>query len=70
VRGFDYHRGGLHDWLGDRMGRPEFEVREVTAEVFPLDDLDLSPAPDPPGRAQRRLRRDPASPEGQRPLGV
>lgn len=25
---------GLHDWLGDRMNRPEFEVREVTAEVF------------------------------------
>jgi Methyltransferase FkbM domain len=44
VRGFDCHRGGLHDWLGDRMGRPKFEVREVTAEVFPLHDLDLSPA--------------------------
>jgi FkbM family methyltransferase len=37
-------RGGLHDWLGDRMSRPEFHVQEVTAEVFPLDDLNLSPA--------------------------
>jgi FkbM family methyltransferase len=37
-------RGGLRDWLGDRMSTPEFSVREVTAEMFPLDDLDLSPA--------------------------
>jgi hypothetical protein len=59
-------RGGLHDWLGDRMSKPEFHVQEVTAEVFPLDDLDLSPAfikIDVEGS-------EPAAPEGRRLLGV
>jgi Methyltransferase FkbM domain len=37
-------RGGLHDWLGERMRRAEFHIEEVSAEVVPLDDLDLSPA--------------------------
>ena len=37
-------RGGLHDWLGDRMRTRDFHVEEVTAEVVPLDALDLSPA--------------------------
>jgi FkbM family methyltransferase len=37
-------RGGLHDWLGDRMSTPDFHVQEVTAPVLPLDDLNLSPA--------------------------
>jgi hypothetical protein len=37
-------RGGLHDWLGERMRTAAFHVQEVTAPVFPLDDLELDPA--------------------------
>jgi FkbM family methyltransferase len=37
-------RGGLHDWLGERMRSPAFHVQEVSAPVLPLDDLELDPA--------------------------
>ena len=37
-------RGGLREWLGDRVGGPHFRVEAVTAPVLRLDDLALDPA--------------------------
>ena len=64
-------RGGLHDWLGDRMRSPAFHVQEVTAPVLPLDDLDLSPAfikIDVEGSELRVLRGLAATLERSRPI--
>lgn len=37
-------RGGLRDWLGDRVTGPQLEIQEVTAPIVRLDDLGLDPA--------------------------
>jgi FkbM family methyltransferase len=37
-------RGGLRDWLGDRVLSPRLRIEEVTAPVIRLDELELDPA--------------------------
>jgi FkbM family methyltransferase len=35
---------GLRDWLGERVASRHLRIQEVTSPMFPLDDLELSPA--------------------------